>query len=548
MAPYGQSLPLPALRTRARRGSPSASRALFLAAALMASGAAAAETSPEAAWVNVTNNVGGGTWGYAGVCTIACVPGADEVIAGVSEKGLWSSTDGGQTWTPLGGDGPAKITNRPYAILFDPKDAKTFWESGNYGPGVFKTTDGGKTFERLGPIVHVDGLAIDFADPERKNLLIGLHEKIRSVTRSSDGGKTWRNIGEGLPERSNHSTNPILIDAKTYVVNTAGWQQGHSQGIYRTEDAGQTWQQVSEIGTAGTPLAASDGTIYWAILWDRGLLKSTDKGKTWTEVPGPVKKTPIELPGGRLVAPVGSQLYLSTDGAATWKPCSPPMPFAPGAWAYNEKRNAFFISRMTDKKSDLAIARYDLPEGLQTSLMKKLIAWDGEGIAGGKAWAKPETTTIQVQSAEVYGGKNALEVHAEGKDWVGGGWNWHGWWPADAGTDVSGYRNLSFWVKFGGDKKPEKAWPKVRLTSSNGGGKGTGEADLLRYCPGLWDGKWHEVVIPLADLYGEKTEFDAKKAWEFNVSVPCQEEIKFNLYVDDIAFDDRPTEAPKATE
>jgi len=99
-------------------------------------------------------------------------------------------------------------------------------------------------------------------------------------------------------------------------------------------------------------------------------------------------------------------------------------------------------------------------------------------------------------------------------------------------------------VKFAGDKKPEKAWPKVHLTSSNGG-KASGDADLLKYCPDLWDGKWHEVVIPLADLYREKTEFDAKKAWEFDFGVACQEDIKFNVYIDDIAFDDRPTEAPK---
>lgn len=513
-------------------------------AAIACVGASPAMAADAPAWVNVTNNVGGDTWGYAGVCTIACVPGADQVIAGVSEHGLWSSTDGGQTWSPLGAEGPGKITNRPGVILFDPKDPKTFWESGCYGPGVFRTTDGGKTFERLGQVQHVDGLAVDFADPDRKTLVIGLHEQARSVTRSTDGGKTWANIGKTLPEKSNHSTNPILIDAKTYVVNTAGWLQGASVGIYRTEDAGQTWKQVCESGTAGSPLLASDGTIYWAILWDRGLLKSTDKGKTWTPLQGPVKKTPIELPGGRLVAPVGGQLTLSTDGGATWKPCTPPMPFTPNAWAFDEKRNAFFISRMSDKKSDLVIARFDLAAGIQTSLAKKLIVWDGEGIAGGKAWAKPDTVTFKIQSAEVHEGKNALEFHAEGKDWVGGGWNWHGWWPADAGTDLTGYKNLVFWVKFGGEKKPEKAWPKVHLTSSNGG-KATGDADLLKYCPAFWDGKWHEVVIPLADLCGEKTEFDAKKAWEFDFGVACQEDVKFNVYIDDIAFDDRPTEAPK---
>jgi photosystem II stability/assembly factor-like uncharacterized protein len=334
-------------------------------------GANAAKAPPaaptgELRWINVTGNVGGERWGYAGVCTIACVPGADRVIAGLSERGLWASTDGGTNWTALGADDRAKITNRPSRILFDPRDPKTFWTSGCYGPGVFRTDDGGKTFQRLGNVNHVDGLAIDFADPRRQTMVIGLHEQIRSLMKSTDGGKTWGNIGRNLPEKTNHSAEPVLLDARTYLTNTAGWLREHSFGIWRTEDGGATWTKVSDLGAAGKPLVASDGAIYWVYLWGGGVIKSTDRGKTWRKLTGPVQQVPIELPGGRLLAATGKQIYASSDGGDTWKPCGPPTPFAAASVAYDGPRNCLFISRMSDKKIPDAIARLDLPKAPAT--------------------------------------------------------------------------------------------------------------------------------------------------------------------------------------
>ena len=343
---------------------------LLLVAALTPPATAAADDAQapasELQWVNVTHNVGGDKWGYAGVCTIACVPGADEVIAGVSESGLWSSTDGGETWSAMGEGGEAKdkITNRPSRIIFDPKDPKVFWTSGCYGPGVFRTADGGKTFQRLGDVNHVDGLAIDFADPQRKTMVVGLHEQARSLMKSTDGGATWQNIGKNLPDKTNHSSEPILIDAKTCITNTAGWLKDHTFGIYRTADGGATWEKVSDLGAAGRPLLAADGAIYWVYLWGGGIIKSTDQGKTWQKLSGPVKAVPIELPGGRLAAAVAKVLYTSADGGKEWRPCGPAMPFAPATIAFSEKRNCFYTSRMSDKKSDQAIIRLDLPKDL----------------------------------------------------------------------------------------------------------------------------------------------------------------------------------------
>src|SRR5665213_3947689 len=91
--------------------------AIIASVAVLAQGASIARaqaTKPAASWNNVTHNAGGDKWGYAGVTYMAAVPGTDEIIAGVSEAGLWSTRDRGKIWTKLGGKDATQIQNRPY--------------------------------------------------------------------------------------------------------------------------------------------------------------------------------------------------------------------------------------------------------------------------------------------------------------------------------------------------------------------------------------------------------------------------------------------------
>ena len=331
---------------------------LLLACSALAHG----QSSPGGGWKNVTVGVGGDTWGYAGVTLMACAPDRDEVIAGVSESGLWSSADGGSTWKKLGGTSGAQIKNRPHQILFDPKDSKTWWLSGNYGAGIFKTTDGGASFRRLGKLDHVDGIAVDFSDPARRTLLAGLHEQERSLHVSRDAGETWEKIGERLPEDSNFSSDPLILDSKTFLVNAAGWKKGKSWGIYRSGDAGMTWSKVSELGPGGRALQASGGEIYWQAMWGGGLVKSADRGATWSKTAGPAKTNAIELPGGKLAALSDSQLFVSSNGGVAWEKAGEPVPIKAQGLAYSAKRRAFYVWRMSDKKSTETVYRLDWPE------------------------------------------------------------------------------------------------------------------------------------------------------------------------------------------
>lgn len=294
-------------------------------------------------WVNITGNLANMASECGNLVHLSAVPSDNRVIAGVALRGLWANTNDA-TWTPLGtGSGSDTITNRPMWITYDPVNPNVYWESGIYNSGgVYRTTDGGMTFRRLGSVAHNDYVSVDFTDPNRQLLLAGGHEQSRTVYRSTDGGATWTNIGANLPANTKFSSIPIIMSAQVYLVNAFGG--GGTGGIYRTTDAGATWARLSALEPWLPPLFASNGTIYWPVF--NGLIKSTDSGLTWTPVGGSVSHlTPTELPDGRIVTIAGNRLVASTDGGATWSAFGPTLPYNPNGVVYSAARRAFFIWR-----------------------------------------------------------------------------------------------------------------------------------------------------------------------------------------------------------
>lgn len=298
-------------------------------------------------WTNATGNMANMPSECGNVQLLSAVPGQDKVIAGVSARGLYATTNGGQTWTAMGtGAGSAAIQQRPYWIVYDPLDANTFWVAGNWGSGgVYKTTNGGNTFQQLGTINHLDYISVDFTDPARQTLLAGPHEAAHRVYKSTNGGQTWTDIGGTLPSNMSFSTHPHIINANTYIVNGMDSWGGGEIGIWRTTNGGTSWQKVSNLGPAQAPLITSTGAIYWAA--SGGLAKSTDSGQTWTLVGSNLygNSHPIELPDGRIVAGSGSNLVVTANGGTTWTPFGANLPFGlqDRGVTYNPSRNAFFI-------------------------------------------------------------------------------------------------------------------------------------------------------------------------------------------------------------
>jgi lysophospholipase L1-like esterase len=161
-----------------------------------------------------------------------------------------------------------------------------------------------------------------------------------------------------------------------------------------------------------------------------------------------------------------------------------------------------------------------------------LVVWDGETKSNAQCWAGG---AIKVQGQVVHAGKQGLAWTAKGAR-CHNGWNWFGWHPADGGTDISAYANLVFWIKVAGATKPAELW--VDLVSNNSGkSTPTLQVGIAKYCPKAFDGEWHEVVVPLKDLYGDQKDFDSKKVWELDISASWDDSVyDFVAYLDDLGF------------
>jgi hypothetical protein len=184
------------------------------------------------------------------------------------------------------------------------------------------------------------------------------------------------------------------------------------------------------------------------------------------------------------------------------------------------------------------------------SKVAAVVVWDGEEIgANAKGWSaptveenKPSKSTVVPSDQAGKDSAMGLLWTAEGPEWKGFGWNWFGWWPADGGTDISGFTSLVFWIKIKSEMAFDLSALNVKIGCSGNGGKGTDTLAIQPYAPegeDLLDGEWHQVKIPIADFLAlpKSNEFDPKTAWEFDLGVWSAGPQKFSVCVDQIGFE-----------
>ncbi|MDQ2732232.1 MAG: glycoside hydrolase family 44 protein, partial [Armatimonadota bacterium] len=167
----------------------------------------------------------------------------------------------------------------------------------------------------------------------------------------------------------------------------------------------------------------------------------------------------------------------------------------------------------------------------------RLTVWDGDQFTGGFGWVSPKQPLISfgAQTDEVHAGKVAMELHAEGSGAISGGWNWHGFYPADSGDDVTAYRNLTFWMKVDGESKPDG----IKVSVVGNDAKASTPVDVTAYVQSLMDGAWHDVVIPLRDTITPDSGFNAAKVWMLDIDTWSATPRNFSVYLDDVGFDNR---------
>jgi len=211
-------------------------------------------------------------------------------------------------WRPIG---PANMGGRVTDIAGVPGDPTTFYVGGADG-GIFKTTNGGVTFEPIfdGQRAYSIGtIAVAPSDPEVLWVGTGEGDPRNSVGygygvyRSTDGGKTWIHLGLEKTDRIKRiAVNPTNPDEACVCAMGREWGPNADRGVFRTTDGGKTWEKVlyldENTGCSDIAIEWNNPRILYAGMWtfrrkpwrfdDGGdktaLYKSTNGGKTWSKI------------------------------------------------------------------------------------------------------------------------------------------------------------------------------------------------------------------------------------------------------------------------
>ncbi len=238
----------------------------------------------------------------------------DIIYAGTASGGVWKSTDGGVTWKPIFDKQPVQSIG---AVAVNQRNPSEIWvgtgegnprNSHNSGGGIFKSLDGGKTWNDMGLtatknihrlIIHRDNPDIVFVGA--MGSVWGPNEE-RGVYRTKDGGKTWEKIlynndETGIGDMVVDPTNPNKIIAAMWEFGRKPWtfnSGGAGSGLYVTYDGGDTWTKRTDedglpkgdLGRMGLAIAASKPNIIYALVEakENALYKSTDGGEKWSKV------------------------------------------------------------------------------------------------------------------------------------------------------------------------------------------------------------------------------------------------------------------------
>ena len=243
------------------------------------------------------------------VTGVSGVPGL--FYFGAVAGGVWKTTDSGATWTPIFDSMPMSSIG---AIAVAPSNHDVIYVGsgegalrGNitYGDGVYKSTDGGKTWSNIGlkDSRQIGALIVDPNNPDIVLVAAIGHafgpNSERGVFRTTDGGKTWNKV---LYKDENTGAIDVTFDPHDpHVVYAALWQLrrqpwnfssgGPGSGLYRSNDEGATWTQVKGnglpdgiLGRIDVSVSGADGKrIYAMIEADKGgLYRSDDAGQHWS--------------------------------------------------------------------------------------------------------------------------------------------------------------------------------------------------------------------------------------------------------------------------
>jgi len=245
---------------------------------------------------------------------VAAVPSDPNIMyVGASTGGLWKSIDGGLTWDPIFDDQPVAAIG---AVTIDPSNDDVIWvgtgegnlrNSVSVGNGIYRSRDAGRTWEYLGleESERIHRIHVSPRDPD--TVFVAVTGKLwgdseqRGVFRTRDGGETWEKVlyvdeRTGCSDLEIDPTNPDKLIAAMHEFRrtpdffTSG---GPGSGVHVTVDGGDTWEKITpedglpegDLGRIGLGIAPSAPHLVYAFVeaTENGFYRSTDGGFTWSK-------------------------------------------------------------------------------------------------------------------------------------------------------------------------------------------------------------------------------------------------------------------------
>jgi photosystem II stability/assembly factor-like uncharacterized protein len=277
---------------------------------------------------------------------------------GATGGGVWKTVDGGANWTPVsdgffktGSVGAIDVSQSDPNVVYVGTGETPIRGNVSYGDGVYKSTDAGKTWNNVGlkETQQIGRIRVNPRNPDIVYVaalghVFGPNEE-RGVFRSTDGGKTWKKV---LYRSNKAGACDIVLDPSNPNIIYAGlWEAyrtpftlvsgGPGSGIFKSTDGGDNWTEITRspglpegvIGNIGITVSPANPDRVWAIVEAKegGVFRSDNAGKTWTRVNEEHKLTQRAWYYMRIYADpanadsvyaINTGLYKSNDGGHTF--------------------------------------------------------------------------------------------------------------------------------------------------------------------------------------------------------------------------------------
>jgi photosystem II stability/assembly factor-like uncharacterized protein len=282
------------------------------------------------------------------------------MYAGAAGGGVWKSSDGGATFVPIFDDFAQSIG----VVKLDPKDPdQTIWvgtgetwtrNSVSIGDGLYKSTDGGNNWNEIPGFENSERISSIAIDPNNTNIVyVGVlgalwsDSEDRGVYKTTDGGKTWEkilyiNTSTGAADVIMDPKDPNILYASMWQFRRTAWgfnSGGPNSALYKSLDGGKSWNKIhngfpaGDLGRIAVQIAPSDSNIVYAVLetedkTKNGLWKSTDAGQSWEHLnadfgltvrPFYFSRISIDPRNPDIIVKGGLSGSISRDGGKTFK-------------------------------------------------------------------------------------------------------------------------------------------------------------------------------------------------------------------------------------